>query len=55
VTVIPDYRLYPEVRFPDFLRDNANAVRWARDHAAELGADPTRLFLVGHSAAPTTL
>jgi acetyl esterase/lipase len=50
VTVIPDYRLYPEVRFPDFLRDNASAVRWARDHAAELGADPTRLFLAGHSA-----
>lgn len=50
VTVIPDYRLYPEVRFPDFLRDNALAVRWARDHAVEYGADPARLFLVGHSA-----
>jgi len=50
VTIIPDYRLYPEVNYPDFLRDNARAVRWARDHAAELGADPSRLFLVGHSA-----
>ena len=26
VTVIPDYRLYPEVGFPDFLRDAAMAV-----------------------------
>ena len=25
VTVIPDYRLYPEVRYPDFLKDNAAA------------------------------
>ena len=50
VTVIPDYRLYPEVRFPDFLDDCAQAVRWAFDHATEHGADPQRLFLVGHSA-----
>jgi acetyl esterase/lipase len=50
VTFIPDYRLYPQVRFPDFLRDNALAVRWARDHAAEFGGDPARIFLIGHSA-----
>ncbi len=50
VTVIPDYRLYPEVRWPAFLQDNANAVRWVRDHAAEFGGAPSKLFLVGHSA-----
>lgn len=50
VVAIPDYRVFPEVRYPDFLRDNALAVRFARDHAAEWGADPRRLFLVGHSA-----
>ena len=50
ITVIPDYRLYPEVRWPDFLRDNAAAVRFARDHALEWGADPRRLYLIGHSA-----
>ena len=50
VTVIPDYRVYPEVRFPGFLEDNARAVRWAKDHAASFGADPDRLFLIGHSA-----
>lgn len=50
ITVIPDYRLYPEVRFPEFLNDSARAVRWALDHAAELGGDPARVFLMGHSA-----
>ena len=50
VTVIPDYRLYPEVRYPEFLKDNALAVRWAVDHAGAIGADPHRLFLMGHSA-----
>ena len=50
VTIIPDYRVYPEVRFPDFLRDGAAAVRWARDHAADYGGDPDQIVLVGHSA-----
>ncbi len=50
VVVVPDYRLYPEVAFPVFLEDNARAVAWAAAHAAELGADPRRLFIVGHSA-----
>ncbi len=50
VVVVPDYRLYPEVAFPDFLDDNAQAVAWAVAHAAELGADPHRMFIVGHSA-----
>src|SRR5262245_22047758 len=30
VAVVPDYRLYPEVSFPDFVRDGALAVRWVR-------------------------
>ena len=50
VVVVPDYRLYPEVAFPDFLDDNAHAVAWAVAHAAEFAADPHRLFIVGHSA-----
>jgi acetyl esterase/lipase len=50
VVVVPDYRLYPEVDFPDFVVDNAVAVRWAFAHAAELGADPGSIFIVGHSA-----
>ncbi len=50
VTVVPDYRVVPEVRFPSFLEDCAAAVRWAQDHAAEFGGDPSRIVLVGHSA-----
>jgi acetyl esterase/lipase len=50
VVVVPNYRLYPQVLFPDFLHDNAQAVAWSLRHAAELGADPGRVFLVGHSA-----
>ncbi len=50
VTVLPDYRLYPEIRFPDFLDDSANAVRWVADHIATYGGDPRRLVLMGHSA-----
>ena len=50
VTVVPDYRLYPEVRYPDFLDDSAQAVRYAIEHARDHGGDPGRLLLMGHSA-----
>ncbi len=50
VCMVPDYRVWPEVRSPDFVRDAAKAVAWARAHAAEHGGDPGRLFLMGHSA-----
>jgi acetyl esterase/lipase len=50
VTVIADYRLVPEVRFPAFVQDGALAVRWVRDHVASYGGDPKRLSLSGHSA-----
>jgi acetyl esterase/lipase len=50
VTIIPDYRLVPQVRYPGFLEDNARAVRWARDNAARFGGDPERIVLAGHSA-----
>ncbi|WP_276328252.1 alpha/beta hydrolase [Caulobacter flavus] len=50
LVVVPDYRLYPEVRYPAFLEDAALAVRWTTEHAAALGGDPARLSLAGHSA-----
>jgi acetyl esterase/lipase len=50
VTVVYDYRLYPEVRFPTYLEDAALVVRWAYDHAADYGADKYALLLSGHSA-----
>ncbi|MGT2507623.1 alpha/beta hydrolase [Cupriavidus basilensis] len=50
LTVIPDYRLYPEASYPDFLVDNARAVAWTRREIANYGGDPQRLFVMGHSA-----
>jgi acetyl esterase/lipase len=50
IAVLPDYRLYPSVQFPAFVRDGALAVRWVHDHAGELGGDPDQIYLMGHSA-----
>ena len=50
VVVVPDYRLYPEVRYPSFLEDGAAAVSWSLANLAALGGDPNRVFLMGHSA-----
>ncbi len=50
LTVIPDYRVFPEVRFPGFVEDAALATRWAEANAVMLGGDPDRLVLMGHSA-----
>lgn len=50
VTVIPNYRLYPQVKFPAFVQDGAKAVAWARAYAAEYGGDPSKLVVMGHSA-----
>jgi acetyl esterase/lipase len=50
VAVVPDYRIYPQALYPDFLDDGAAAVRWVKDNAAKFGGDPDKIFLMGHSA-----
>ena len=50
ITVIPDYRLYPEVTYPGFLEDNARAVAWVFAHIGHYGGNPQNIFLMGHSA-----
>jgi len=50
VAILPDYRLYPQVRFPQFVEDGALAVKWAQQHAAEFRGDAQAIFLMGHSA-----
>lgn len=44
------YRLADDAQFPEATRDVAAAVTWTQDHADELGIDPARIFLMGHSA-----
>lgn len=50
VTVIPDYRLVPDVAYPEFLNDNAKAVKWVEDNIHLFGGDKERIFIAGHSA-----
>ncbi|HET7314426.1 alpha/beta hydrolase [Salinisphaera sp.] len=48
--VLPDYRLYPAVRFPAFIEDGAAAVAWTRQHIGAYGGNACHLFVAGHSA-----
>src|SRR5665213_1731104 len=50
VAVLPNYRRYPQVKMAGFMDDAARAASWAAMHAGEFGADPNRLYLMGHSA-----
>lgn len=50
LTVVADYRLYPQVRYPAFLEDSARAVAWAAKEIRRYGGDSSRLFVMGHSA-----
>jgi len=50
LTLVADYRLYPEVRYPDFLIDSAQALAYGFNNAARLGGDPRRVFVMGHSS-----
>jgi acetyl esterase/lipase len=50
VVVIPDYRLFPDVQFPSFVNDAADALRWTFDNIGQYGGDPSNVFLMGHSA-----
>ena len=49
-TVIPDYRLYPEVKFPGFVQDGANAYAWVWNKFVKNKSKPRPIYLIGHSA-----
>ena len=44
------YRLAPEAPYPNATRDVGKAVEWVRKHSLDIGVDPDRVFLMGHSA-----
>ncbi len=48
--VVPNYALCPAVGIEHITLQMARAVAWVWQHAADFGADRTRLALVGHSA-----
>ncbi len=48
--VVPDYRLYPEVRFPEFVKDGARATAWVLEHGKDISVQSRPVFLMGHSA-----
>lgn len=50
VVAVPDYRLFPEVRFPVFQEDAARALAWTAANASRFGGAGERIFLMGHSA-----
>ena len=50
VFVSTNYRLLPSVDMATIVRDVAKSIRWVRDHIADHGGDPRRLFIMGHSA-----
>lgn len=50
VVLVADYRLYPTVRYPEFLTDCAAALAFAYRRLGEWRVDPHRVFVAGHSA-----
>jgi acetyl esterase/lipase len=51
VCVNVEYRLAPEHPFPTWINDAWDALQWCAQHSSELGADPSRGFLVGGGSA----
>ncbi len=57
VTVVPNYRLYPQVQFPHFIEDVAQAIASLPHHLSLQGVDvdkPLNVVLIGHSAGAHT-
>jgi acetyl esterase/lipase len=50
LTIVPDYRVVPEVHYPAFVEDAGMVANWAIAHATEHGGDASRMLLSGHSA-----
>jgi len=54
ITVIPNYRLFPEAEFPVFIDDAASATTWVLNNIKQYGGDPSEVYVMGHSAGAHT-
>ncbi|MEM7195826.1 MAG: alpha/beta hydrolase [Pseudomonadota bacterium] len=50
IVVIPDYRLVPDIRYPDFLHDGVLALQWIKENIGRFGGQVDAVHLAGHSA-----
>lgn len=50
IVAVPDYRKFPNVKFPAFVDDGATAVAWLFNHADDYKIDASNTILMGHSA-----
>ena len=50
IVVIPNYRVYPEVLFPELMIDPALIAKWVKTNIHQYGGDANQVFLGGHSA-----
>ena len=48
-TIIPDYRLFPNTRFPGFVEDIASSIAWTQRNLVG-NTEKQRIVLIGHSA-----
>jgi len=54
LTVIPDYRLLPEIKYPQPVEDVRDALDYVVQHLAAVG-DTDNIFLYGHSAGASIM
>lgn len=50
IFVAPNYRLVPHVEMETLIADVARALGWVHRNIVEYGGDPSRIFVMGHSA-----
>ncbi len=48
--VVTNYRLWPGATLEEMLDDVTGALLWTHAHIREMGGDPDRIYLAGHSA-----
>jgi acetyl esterase/lipase len=53
LTIVPDYRNFPQGDVQDMVSDVVAAVRWTHKNARQYGGNPEKMVLAGQSAGST--